>query len=175
MNIEKEYVEGLLRKIERLQAERDSAMQEASYLAMSIWRSEFQKVSPDFELCDSPAGVISQIDNMYAAIRGQRDALAALVNDACAMLNRVAQSEEAVIDSDLNLIIDSGLMYDIEDFVENKTPQQCLRDVKAEAGRAGYLTCLYTAEDYFDSYYAGILTEADAEEYAAKVRQGGAE
>lgn len=72
-------VESLSTMVELLKAERDAAMREASELAMSIWRTEFKKLSPDFDLCDSPAGVISQIDNMYAAIRAQRDALAAQV------------------------------------------------------------------------------------------------
>ena len=54
------------------------------------------------------------------------------------------------------------------------TPQQCLLDVKAEAGRAGWLACLDKAVDYFDSYYAGMLTDADADKYADTIRQGGA-
>lgn len=65
--------------IKQLTAERDAAMREASELAMCIWRSEFRNESPEFELCDSPAGIISQIDNMFAGIRQQRDAFAAQV------------------------------------------------------------------------------------------------
>ncbi len=53
------------------------------------------------------------------------------------------------------------------------TPQQCLRDLKAEAGRAGFIACLKEAKNYFDSYYADLFTEADADEYAATVRKGG--
>ena len=65
-----------------LLAERDDAMREASGLAMSIWRSEFRNESPEFELCDSPTGVVTQIDNMFAGIRQQRDALAARIQTA---------------------------------------------------------------------------------------------
>ena len=65
------------RKMER---ERDeargqlsAAKREAEYLATSIHRSEYSNVAPNWGLCDSVAGVISQIDNMYAGVRAQRD------------------------------------------------------------------------------------------------------
>ena len=65
---------------ERLQRERDeargqlsAAKREAEYLATSIHRSEYSNVAPNWGLCDSVAGVISQIDNMYAGVRAQRD------------------------------------------------------------------------------------------------------
>jgi hypothetical protein len=45
------------------------AIKEASDLAMAMWRDFFQEASPNFGLCDSPAGVLSQIDNMYAGLR----------------------------------------------------------------------------------------------------------
>jgi len=45
------------------------AMKEASDLAMAMWRDFFQEASPNLGLCDSPAGVLSQIDNMYAGLR----------------------------------------------------------------------------------------------------------
>lgn len=72
----------MIHEMEKLRSERDAAMREASELAVSIWKAEFQQLSPNFELCDSPAGVISQIDNMYAGIRNQRDALAGQLVDA---------------------------------------------------------------------------------------------
>ena len=62
----------------RLERERDEAREavrlasiEAKALATSIQKSEYSDVK--FELCDSVAGVISQIDNMYAGVREQRD------------------------------------------------------------------------------------------------------
>ena len=64
-----------------LAAQLDGAMQEASSLAMSIWKSEFSKEAPEFELCDSARGVVTQIDNMFAGIRNQRDELAAQVKE----------------------------------------------------------------------------------------------
>lgn len=64
------------RKLER---ERDEAREllrlssiEANALATSIQKSEYSDVN-DFQLCESVAGVISQINNMYAGVREQRD------------------------------------------------------------------------------------------------------
>ena len=64
----------------KLERERDeargqlsAAKREAEYLATSIHRSEYSNVAPNWGLCDSVAGVISQIDNMYAGVRAQRD------------------------------------------------------------------------------------------------------
>jgi hypothetical protein len=42
------------------------AHSEASSLAMAMWRTDYQKVSPNFELSDSVAGIITQIDNMHS-------------------------------------------------------------------------------------------------------------
>lgn len=54
------------------EAELDAAKRAAESLATSIHRSEYSDVT-QWELCDSVAGVISQIDNMYAGVRKQRD------------------------------------------------------------------------------------------------------
>lgn len=83
-----------------LRVERDAAMQEASELATSIWRAEFQQVSP-MTLCDTPAGVISQIDNMYAAIRSQRDAALQEAAKAKAMLEGFRSALEIGIENKL--------------------------------------------------------------------------
>lgn len=58
----------------------------------------------------------------------------------------------------------------------NSTPQQCLRDVQAEAGRAGFIAGFNFSYEGFNSEYGAsekvISTLAD--EYAATVRKGGA-
>lgn len=57
----------------------------------------------------------------------------------------------------------------------NATPQQCLLEVNAEAGRKGYLAALNDHASKFDSWYA--LSEAEemqsADQYVESVRQGG--
>jgi hypothetical protein len=66
-------------RYEQLKDERDEAREllrlssiEANALATSIQKSEYSDVN-DFQLCESVAGVISQINNMYAGVREQRD------------------------------------------------------------------------------------------------------
>ena len=63
----------------RLERERDEAREElhkasveANALATSIQKAEYSDAK-EFELLGSVAGVISQIDNMYAGVRQQRD------------------------------------------------------------------------------------------------------
>ena len=44
------------------------AKREAESLAMSLWQKWYKDDSPNFELCDSVAGVITQINNMTAGL-----------------------------------------------------------------------------------------------------------
>jgi len=44
------------------------AKREAESLAMALWRKWYKDESPDFELCDSVAGVITQINNMTTGL-----------------------------------------------------------------------------------------------------------
>ena len=86
-------VHDLSRHLER---ERDEAREElrkasveANTLATSIQKAEYPDAK-DFELLDSVAGVISQIDNMYAGVRQQRD-------EARQQRDRLAEALEKVI------------------------------------------------------------------------------
>ena len=40
----------------------------ADYLALVLWKKHYKKESPNFELCEDVAGVITQIDNMVAGL-----------------------------------------------------------------------------------------------------------
>lgn len=51
-------------RIAELEAENTSAMREASSLAKCLYKKYYAEESPDFRLCDTPAGVMTQIDNM---------------------------------------------------------------------------------------------------------------
>lgn len=154
-------------------AERDAAMREASELAMCIWRSEFRNESPEFELCDSPAGVISQIDNMFAGIRQQRDALAAQVAAYKERSSELYKLCDELID---HLRYNKAERDEVLNEFWNKQeaikhvpsdPLQCLAEIKAEAGRAGYHEALQE--------HSGATTSAEdyqlADQYAARVRQ----
>lgn len=69
----KEIIPKLQRELAEEREHLAEAKREAEYLAAIIHRSEYADVAPDWSLCDSVAGVISQIDNMYAGVRQQRD------------------------------------------------------------------------------------------------------
>jgi hydrogenase maturation factor len=76
------------------QADSDDAMREASSLAMSMWRHHYKDVSPNFELCDSVAGIITQIDNMAAGLAEkivERDAEIARLNSEIRRLDFVRE------------------------------------------------------------------------------------
>lgn len=55
-------------RIERLTTELAEAKREAEYLASSLWKSHYKESSPNWGLCDTVAGVITQIDNMVTGV-----------------------------------------------------------------------------------------------------------
>ena len=55
-------------EIEALKAQLSDANREASSLAMFLYNSYYKDDSIGFELCDTPAGIITQIDNMVAGM-----------------------------------------------------------------------------------------------------------
>lgn len=79
MNGEKQF-QALHAKIEQLQqenatleAELRMTKVEAESLAMSLYHKHWQNESPEFGLCDTPAGVITQIDNMVSCLVKEPD------------------------------------------------------------------------------------------------------
>ena len=50
----------------------EEAKREATHLAMTLWKQYYQKESPNFELCEDVAGIITQIDNMVAGLEKKR-------------------------------------------------------------------------------------------------------
>ena len=58
----------LQQRVDELETDAANSKREAESLAMSLWRRHYQDASPDFELCDTTAAVISQIDNMVAGV-----------------------------------------------------------------------------------------------------------
>lgn len=155
-----------MKTYDELLAEHDAAMREASVLAMSIWRSEFRNESPEFGLCDSPAGVISQIDNMFTGVRQQRDALAAKLQKIADAWMGAGSWPDTVEEKQT---IANAI---------NAAPQQCLAEIKAEAieQAATYLSESIQDVDYkaviFQDRYAYISTRY-MREYAAKIRNTG--
>ena len=46
------------------------------------------------------------------------------------------------------------------------------RSKNADAGRAGFIAGVSACSDYIDSYYVGMVTDADADQYAERVKAG---
>ena len=110
-----------------------------------------QKVSDyNLRLEESQKSFISALaksDEYITKLENERDALVAKLSMVIAAWN--------------------GYDYDAINAEINKTPQQCIAEIKAEAGRAGFVAGRLRGVDYFK------LTEAQAaDEYAAKVRGG---
>jgi hypothetical protein len=64
-----------------------------------------------------------------------------------------------------------GGMRRLVDAVDS-TPAQCLAEIRAEAGRAGYLQAIYDYEQIFE-IDCNMTPENAADKYADKIRQGG--
>ncbi len=109
---------------------------------------------------------VEALTTMVELLKAERDALRnerdALLIDKKNLLTYVADAEKWFN------------MHDPNGYVSPKrdTAQQCLREIQAEAGRAGWLAC---AEFYGlkDTYASKKGIERAANEYAATVRQGG--
>jgi len=97
----------------------------------------------------------------YEKLKAERDALAAQVETLLTAIDYVISGR--------------GDYTDLSEAMES-TPAQCLSDIKAEAARAGFIEGGYMWSDYTGKsqhkldYLIDI--EADAAEYAAKIRNG---
>ena len=96
---------------DELEAEAQRAYQEAVYLAESIQKQEFRHESPDWEVCATTEGVISQIDNMYAGVRSQRD--------SARFDLKVAQERIEELEADKNRL--DKINDDLADLIEHLT------------------------------------------------------
>lgn len=75
------------KQLEGFHSELGQARREAVCLAASIWRSEYKADAPNWAPLETVAGVISQIDNMYAGVRAQRDEARFALNQARDRIN----------------------------------------------------------------------------------------
>ena len=65
----------LIAKVEKLEKQLEDAKREAESLALALYKQHYSTDPSrvEFELCDSPAGVISQIDNMVCGLVHKSD------------------------------------------------------------------------------------------------------
>lgn len=108
---------------------------------------------------------VEALSDMVEILKAERDVLAAQLDVLrTAALNAISFMSGGTAKAELRDAYDA-------------TPQQCLRDVQAEAGRLGFIAgaCRWVAEVHPD-YAADVAPdiEADADKYAESVQQGGA-
>ncbi len=72
----------------------DAAYTEARDLATVLHRVHYSTESPNFALCDSAAGIITQIDNMVSGLRRCDE-----LEEQIARLRVIIEEREATIDS----------------------------------------------------------------------------
>ena len=83
-----------------LTADNANSKREAESLAMSLWRRHYQDVSPDFELCDTTAGVITQIDNMVAGVIQNNENQCAVITSLQAKVEKLTSAIQKWLDGD---------------------------------------------------------------------------
>lgn len=111
------------------------------------------------------------------ALAAQFELMRLEFNDARRTLQFIAACGHDSTDKEVAdaVLIESRLWisrYDDSCFKLN--PQQCLAEIKAEAGRSGFIEGYEQCHHDIDNDYIS-RSEPMADEYAAKVRQGGAE
>ena len=111
----------------------------------------------------------------YDELLAERDTLAAQVE---ALRDAAADAANALgfLSHHLSGRVGEAALLDMAEKADavsealSETPQQCLADIKAEAGRAGFIAC---AEWVGDSEYENDKMLKAADEYAAKIRNTG--
>lgn len=118
---------------------------------------------------DVTDGFIKEIE----LLKTERDALAAQNKILLDALNLALPSVEACYKQHMATWETLFLLRE----AAKATPQQCLRDVQAEAGRAGFIAGFNESGEGFNGEYGASEKRIYqlADEHAAKVRQGGAE
>jgi hypothetical protein len=116
---------------------------------------------------ESPDGVVNaaileaaeRLDELMAQVAGMKDE----ISDFCAALDGMLMAglEPDEIAEDLEKRLS-----------HHDSPTQCLREIQAEAGRAGFIA---GADSYFDRHYDKSVSDEvllSAEKYAEHIRQG---
>lgn len=63
-----EIIRNMLAEMERVSGENSAVMREASSLAVWLHKTSYSFTAPGWQPCNTPAGVITQIDNMVTGI-----------------------------------------------------------------------------------------------------------
>jgi len=103
------------KRVAELEARVAEAQREANSLAISLWKQYYQDVAPNFELLDTPAGVISQIDNMTAGVCSQIDEARKIIRETLGMGFYYCDEDSGVTHRDLCRRVDRFLHLTRED------------------------------------------------------------
>ena len=97
-----------------------AAKREAENLANTLYKNHYKKDSPRFELCDSVAGVISQLDNMTTGLvkRPTAQSLAAIQREAIETMIKTVYGYSIVNGYDHDWVMDTD---DIKEYAKQLT------------------------------------------------------
>jgi predicted nuclease with TOPRIM domain len=111
------------------------------------------------------------MNDAFKDLEAERDALVAQV-EALSKLHSDLTNADMVFEDDVH----SGYLITTEQIDEMEhllaTPAACLAQVRADAGRAGFVAGTECCSDYLDTYYADIDFTRHADQYAESIRQG---
>lgn len=153
-------------KFEAVQAERDA-------LAANL--AEHQRLHAELNAILHPEGngpAAPSLCDLVSYVRSDRQALAAQVEALRNLLDNVRRGEEFIVDSSIMLGVDCDLADEI-DAALKATQQHHLRELRAEAGRAGFIagarivsdSCTNAEDEWYDSQ---IISASD--QYADQIR-----
>lgn len=108
--------------------ELEEARREALRLALCIYKTEYQESAPDWKPSETVGGIISQIDNMYAGVREQRDKKSFVVlgafNEIESLRSQLSAAKEAGKTDRAELSRIRGLSEKLwADFREGRIPE----------------------------------------------------
>ena len=110
---------------------------------------------------------VEALSDMVEILKAERDALAAHNSE---LVSACKLAIDMFVANDCNV---PNTIETLQDAID-ATPQQCLRDVQVEAGRAGFVAGAQSMKLAFQ-YGGSYSTEQKADKYAESLRQGGAE
>lgn len=148
---------------ELLKSELERSRDMANYSHCQLYSMNEYCIKNGFEfIANSPAlTMVHEMEKM----RSERDALVAKVALLVSLIKEAAEADESK----------DFLGHAWHDkYYDECTAAQCLAEIKAEAGRAGYMQSLADTEHRIDGYY-GTTEDQDntaADQYAAKIRKG---
>jgi hypothetical protein len=154
-----------------------NALCEASRLANSIWRSEYKNDAPNWQPLGTVVGVISQIDNMYAGVREQRNALrqqlAELEKTCKERLKRIDDLQHAAMSDATTIDALRARVAELE--IDNETEREVFRSdlAKAEARKERLVAAGNVLREWVADNFDCVGAKADVRAWDAALADNG--